>query len=116
MVVSRKNDQSDPGGPGRQEMVHQHSVIRENSLPRLGETASARVAGQVKWFDFIKGYGFITSSEKSDDILLHQVCVRQSGFRTVQEGATVVCETVMGTRGWQATKLISVDNSTARTM
>jgi len=97
-------------------MVHQHSVIRENPLPRPGDAGSARVAGQVKWFDFIKGYGFITSSEKQDDILLHQVCVRQSGFRTVQEGATVVCETVMGTRGWQATKLISVDNSTARTM
>lgn len=99
-------------------MVQQHSVIRENSLPghRGPEAGSARVAGQVKWFDFIKGYGFITSSEKTDDILLHQVCVRQSGFRAVQEGATVVCETIMGTRGWQATKLISVDNSTARTM
>ncbi len=99
-------------------MVHPHSVIRDN--PPAGhrgtETASARVAGQVKWFDFIKGYGFITSAEKTDDILLHQVCVRQSGFRTVQEGATVVCETIMGTRGWQATRLISVDNSTARTM
>lgn len=96
--------------------MHQHSIIRDNPLPRPGETGSARIAGQVKWFDFIKGYGFITSSDKPDDILLHQVCVRQSGFRTVQEGATVVCETVMGTRGWQATKLISVDNSTARPM
>ncbi len=97
---------------------HPHSAIRENQAlaPRAAEAAPARVAGQVKWFDFIKGYGFITSSGKNDDILLHQVCVRQSGFRTVQEGATVVCETVMGTRGWQAIKLISVDNSTARPM
>lgn len=97
---------------------HTHSAIRESQIPPLGGAAAApsRVAGQVKWFDFIKGYGFITSPEKGDDILLHQVCVRQSGFRTVQEGATVVCETVMGTRGWQAVKLISVDNSTARAM
>jgi len=71
---------------------HTHSAIRESQIPPLGGAAAApsRVAGQVKWFDFIKGYGFITSPEKGDDILLHQVCVRQSGFRTVQEGATVV--------------------------
>jgi CspA family cold shock protein len=82
----------------------------------LADIAPTRIAGQVKWFDFVRGYGFITSSERDDDILLHQVCVRQSGFKTVQEGATVVCETVMGTRGWQAVKLISIDNSTARPM
>jgi CspA family cold shock protein len=97
---------------------HPHSSVRESHAPVLhpADTAPSRIAGQVKWFDFIKGYGFVTSSEKGYDILLHQVCVRQSGFRVVQEGATVVCETVMGTRGWQAIKLISVDNSTARTM
>jgi cold shock protein len=97
---------------------HPHPPLRESQaqLLRPAEAGPHRVAGQVKWFDFIKGYGFITSAEKGDDILLHQVCVRQSGFRAVQEGATVVCETIMGTRGWQAIKLISVDNSTARIM
>ena len=97
---------------------HPHQAIRTNALParHAAETEPMRVAGQVKWFDFIKGYGFITSAERGDDILLHQVCVRQSGFRAVQEGATVVCDTIMGNRGWQAVKLISVDNSTARPM
>ena len=97
---------------------HPHPSARENPAQALrpADAGPSRVAGQIKWFDFIKGYGFITSAEQGDDILLHQVCVRQSGFRIVQEGATVVCETVMGTRGRQAIKLISVDNSTARTM
>ena len=97
---------------------HPQPSIRTNmaAARHVTEPGATRVAGQVKWFDFIKGYGFITSSERSDDILLHQVCVRQSGFRAVQEGATVVCDTVMGSRGWQAVKLISVDNSTARPM
>ena len=40
-----------------------------------------RITGQVKWFDFTKGYGFITPCQGGDDILLHQVCVRHSGFR-----------------------------------
>ena len=75
---------------------------------------TAQVAGQVKWFDFTKGYGFVTPAEGGDDILLHQNCVRQSGFKAVQEGAKVVCDVVQGPRGRQAARLVSVDNSTAQ--
>jgi len=73
------------------------------------------VAGQVKWFDLVKGYGFIKpSSGAQGDILLHQTCVRQSGFKAAYEGALVVCEAVQGPRGLQARRLISLDNSTAQ--
>jgi cold shock protein len=77
---------------------------------------SSRIQGQVKWFDFAKGYGFITPSDGSGDILLHQACVRQSGFKAVKEGATVLCEAIAGPRGLQASRLISLDNSTAHVM
>jgi cold shock protein len=93
-------------------------LISEIRAPqRSSAPANAiKVTGQIKWFDFTKGYGFITPCQGGDDILLHQVCVRHSGFRTVQEGATVACEVVSGARGQQAVRLISVDNSTARPM
>jgi CspA family cold shock protein len=74
------------------------------------------VEGQVKWFDFAKGYGFIEPFDGSPDILLHQACVRQSGVRTIKEGATLVCEAFKGPRGLQASRLISIDNSTASAM
>ena len=77
---------------------------------------SSRIQGQAKWFDFAKGYGFISPSDGGADILLHQACVRQSGFRTVKEGATVTCEVIKGPRGLQACRLISLDNSTAPSM
>ncbi len=71
------------------------------------------VTGQIKWFDAHKGYGFITpSSPLADgcgDILLHQTCVRQSGFRQAVEGAVVVCEAVRGPRGMQASRILSLD-------
>lgn len=76
----------------------------------------SRIQGQVKWFDFAKGYGFIVRADGGGDVMLHQACVRQSGFKTVQEGATVVCEAIMGPRGLQASLLISLDNSTAHPM
>lgn len=71
------------------------------------------VEGQVKWFDFAKGYGFVMPFDGGPDILLHQACVRQSGVKTVREGATLVCEVVKGPRGLQASRLVSIDNSTA---
>ena len=82
------------------------AVAMEWSVPE-------QVCGQVKWFDFTKGYGFVTPDGGGDDILLHQNCVRQSGFKLVQEGAKVICEVVLGPRGHQASRLVSVDNSTA---
>ena len=74
------------------------------------------VTGQVKWFDAHKGYGFITPTAGEGDILLHQTCVRQSGFSRAVEGAQVVCETVKGPRGMQASRILSLDNSTAQVM
>lgn len=83
----------------------------------VGDEAFAQtISGQVKWFDANKGYGFITSSNGLGDILLHQTCVRQSGFKQAFEGASVVCEAVKGPRGMQASKLLSLDNSTAQVM
>src|SRR5215471_17500566 len=73
------------------------------------------VTGSIKWFDMNKGYGFIKPSNGVDgDILLHQTCVRQSGFKVAHEGALVICEAVKGPRGLQARRLISLDNSTAQ--
>ena len=77
--------------------------------------AALEIIGQVKWFDLTKGYGFIKpASGVQGDVLLHQTCVRQSGFKAAYEGARVVCEAVQGPKGLQARRLLSLDNSTAQ--
>jgi CspA family cold shock protein len=77
-----------------------------------GETFE--VAGLIKWFDIAKGYGFIKpSTALQGDVLLHQSCVRQSGFKYAHEGARVVCEAVQGPKGLQARRLLLLDNSMA---
>lgn len=79
----------------------------------MGGDADAQcVVGQLKWFDFVKGYGFVSSRE-NDDILLHQKCLRKSGFTHIAEGATVCCEVVQGTSGLQASRVLAIDNSSA---
>jgi cold shock protein len=87
----------------------------ENSVavPQSAESAQ-EIVGQVKWFDIAKGYGFIKPLNGAQgDVLLHQTCVRQSGFKAAYEGAKVICEAVLGPKGLQARRLISLDNSTA---
>jgi CspA family cold shock protein len=76
--------------------------------------AIIQIVGKIKWFDSVKGYGFIKPSEgATGDVLLHQSCVRQSGFKLAQEGASVVCHAVQRPKGFQAVKLLELDNSTA---
>ncbi len=78
-----------------------------------GATA-VEVVGRVKWFDTVKGYGFIKPSRGVEsDVLLHQSCIRQPGFKVAQEGATVVCQAVERSKGYQALRVLELDNSTA---
>lgn len=76
----------------------------------------SEVRGVVKWFDAVKGYGFVipTDETSSDgDVLLHLSCLRQAGHDVAREGATVVCEAVQRAKGWQAVRLLEMDESTA---
>ena len=75
-----------------------------------GSMDAVCIVGKVKWFDFVKGYGFVSSLE-NDDILLHQKCLRKSGFTHVAEGATVRCEVVRMASGLQASRVLAIDNS-----
>ncbi len=71
------------------------------------------VQGSVKWFDPSKGYGFIAPDEDLPDVLLHVTCLRRGGFQTAFEGARVVCEVVESSKGLQAVRICSIDDSTA---
>lgn len=71
------------------------------------------VAGTIKWFDVAKGYGFIVADDDRGDILLHVSCLRQDGYQTAYEGARVVCEVLDRPKGFQAFRILSMDESTA---
>lgn len=76
---------------------------------------SFRTEGTVKWFDPVKGYGFIVPDEPANDfggdILLHMSVLRSAGFSTVPESARIVCEVTRGDRGMQAVRVVSLDDA-----
>ncbi len=76
-------------------------------------SAGTRLSGRVKWFDAVRGYGFVVPSDASPDVLVHFTVVRELGRRTLPEGARVVCMVVERGRGRQALSITELDVTTA---
>jgi cold shock CspA family protein len=49
----------------------------------------AKITGHVKFFDIVKGFGFIVSDAGGEDIFVHQSSVHSPGFRSLKEGELV---------------------------
>lgn len=47
------------------------------------------IKGKIKWFNPIKGFGFIEREDGEKDVFLHSSAVRQAGLDTVNEGDNV---------------------------
>lgn len=71
------------------------------------------ITGRVKWFDSIRGFGFIVSDEVDGDVLLHFSVLREHGRRSVPEGALIECVPMRQERGLQARRVLSIDLSSA---
>nr|WP_193345330.1 cold-shock protein [Beijerinckia indica] len=67
------------------------------------------ISGRIKWFDLVKGYGFVVADNGLGDVLLHVTALRKDGHSKACEGARVVCEAMRGTKGWQVFRVISLD-------
>ena len=55
--------------------------------------------GTVKWFNSVKGYGFIEPNDGSGDAFVHISAVEQAGLSGLREGQKVEYEVVPGRNG-----------------
>jgi CspA family cold shock protein len=78
-----------------------------------GAVESVEIRGTVKWFNVVKGYGFLTPDDGTPDVFLHLTVLRMAGYERLAPGATVTCEAVRGAKGMQVLRVVSVDTSMA---
>ncbi len=75
------------------------------------DCGSYAVSGRVKWFDQVRGFGFVVSDEGGSDILLHANVLRNYGQSSVVQGAEIILMAKKTERGVQATEVMEIITS-----
>lgn len=88
--------------------------MQEGEFPDGGNVGVEVVRGQIKWFNAVKGFGFVKPDDGSGDVFLHLTCLRDFGHDSVAEGATIECEVAQRAKGKQAVRILNLDTSTAQ--
>lgn len=68
---------------------------------------SDRFKGTVKWFNAVKGYGFI-GRDDGEDVFVHFSAIQAEGYRKLEEGQQVEFDVEAGPKGLQASNVIAV--------
>ena len=50
------------------------------------------LSGKVKWFNYKKGYGFITPEECDKDVFVHITAMREAQLKRLDEGQDIAYE------------------------
>lgn len=78
------------------------------------DVSDFELSGTVKWFDVVKGYGFMTpdpsfASVAKDDVMIHVSCLRSKGLSTMVEGSRITCLVGRRMKGLQAREILEYE-------
>ena len=66
------------------------------------------VRARVKWFNSIKGFGFVAPMDGSPDAFLHVSVLSSAGYSDIPEGSEMTCDIGEGPRGLPVSRIIDV--------
>lgn len=69
--------------------------------------------GKVKWFNDVKGYGFITTDGVPEDIFVHNSTIHMEGYRVLFPGQEVEFELKTDQRGLKAANVRLIEGKPA---
>jgi CspA family cold shock protein len=90
--------------------IHPSQLPQRTHVVVVSESDWERAA--VKWFNRLRGFGFLTRGPETPDIFVHMEIVRRSGFTELRPGQTVLVRYGRGPNGFIAAELAS-DNALA---
>ena len=60
--------------------------------------------GTVKWFNNVKGYGFL-GRDGGNDVFVHFSSIQKDGYKSLKEGEEVIFDIIQGEKGPQADRV-----------
>ena len=72
----------------RREKAADNGGMKRSSMPKM-QRKTLMPSGTVKWFNAVKGFGFVAPDDGSNDVFLHISAVERSGIGTPREGQRV---------------------------
>ena len=73
----------------------------------LGRHKMEKSTGRVKWFDSVKGFGFIKGPEGAD-VFVHYEDIQMDGFAQLSANEEVEFRAVKTDKGWKAYEVVSL--------
>jgi CspA family cold shock protein len=70
----------------------------------------AQCEGTVKWFNNVKGYGFL-GRDDGPDVFVHFSSIQTEGYKTLKEGDPVSFNIVQGDKGPQADQVVPLSKT-----
>ena len=67
--------------------------------------ASVEENGTVKWYNAVRGFGFIGPDRGGKDIFVHASVLERAGIADLAEGQRVAVDVVEGSKGREAASL-----------
>lgn len=70
--------------------------------PAFDPESLEEVEGEIKWFNPLKGYGFVYPNDGGRDIFLHASVLRAAGYESLEPGVRVIVKVTSSERGREA--------------
>ncbi|WP_274705040.1 cold-shock protein [Acetobacter vaccinii] len=80
---------------------------RPAARPAPDVSGAEDMRGTVKWYNAVKGFGFITPEGGGKDIFIHASALERSGLNGLNEGQGVNVKVVQGQKGPEAAEVTS---------
>jgi len=93
------------------QIVGEKLAVAEKSAPPSRELTGEKAVGTVKFFNAMKGFGFITRDDGAPDAFVHISAVERSGLQGINEGDRFEFDLEVDRRGkYSAVNLVPIES------